>query len=50
VVAYGTYSGTYKVAGKYFEARVGHLWKLKDGRIIGFEQFADSQPVNDAII
>lgn len=49
VVAYGTYSGTHKTTGKYFEARVAHLWKLKDGKIVSFEQFVDSQPVNDAI-
>ncbi|OOV17721.1 nuclear transport factor 2 family protein [Flavobacterium sp. LM4] len=49
VVAYGTYSGTYKITGKVFEARVAHIWKLKDGKIIRFEQFVDSQSVNDAI-
>ena len=49
VVAYGTYSGTCKATGKYFEARVAHVWKLKDGRITGFEQFVDSQPVNNAM-
>lgn len=49
VVAYGTYSGTYKVTGKYFEARVAHLWKLKEGRIVSFEQFVDSQTVNNSM-
>lgn len=49
VVAYGTYSGTYKATGKYFEARVAHLWKLKDGKIVSFEQFVDSQPVNNSM-
>ena len=49
VVAYGTYSGTYKTTGKNFEARVAHLWKLKDGRIVSFEQFVDSQPVNNSM-
>lgn len=49
VVAYGTYSGTYKGTGKYFEARVAHLWKLKNGSIISFEQFVDSQPVNNSM-
>lgn len=43
VVAYGTYSGTYNLTGKSFEARVAHIWKLKDGKIISFEQFVDSQ-------
>lgn len=49
VVAYGTYSGTYKKTGRPFTARVAHLWKLQDGRIISFEQFVDSQTVNNAI-
>ena len=49
VVAYGTYTGTYKITGKSFKARVAHLWKLKDSKIISFEQFVDSQPVNDAM-
>ncbi len=49
VVAYGTYTGTYKLTGKSFEARVAHVWKLKDSKIISFEQFVDSQPVNNAM-
>jgi ketosteroid isomerase-like protein len=49
VVAYGTYTGTYKLTGKALSARVAHIWKLKDGKIIRFEQFVDSKPVNDAM-
>jgi ketosteroid isomerase-like protein len=49
VVAYGTYTGIYKLTGKPFEARVAHIWKLKDGKIINFEQFVDSQLVNNAM-
>jgi len=49
VVAYGTYSGTYKLTGKSFTTRVAHIWKLKDSKIISFEQFVDSQPVIDAV-
>jgi ketosteroid isomerase-like protein len=49
VVAYGTYTGTCKATGKYFEARVAHVWKLKDGKIVSFEQFVDSQTVNNAM-
>lgn len=47
VVAYGTYSGTNNKTGKYFEARVAHLWKLKDHKIVSFEQFVDSKTVTD---
>lgn len=49
VVAYGTYTGTYKITGKSITARVAHIWKLKDSKIISFEQFVDSQTVNDAV-
>jgi ketosteroid isomerase-like protein len=46
VVAFGTYTGTYKITGKSFTARVAHVWKLKEEKIVKFEQFVDSQPVN----
>jgi len=49
VVAFGTYTGTYKITGKSFEARVAHIWKVRNGKIISFEQFVDSQLVNDAM-
>lgn len=49
VVAYGTYTGTHKTTGKSFEARVAHVWKLKGGKIIRFEQFVDSKIVCDAM-
>ena len=50
VVAYGTYSGTYKKTGKYFEARVAHVWKLEEGKIVSFEQFVDSKMVTNAMV
>ena len=49
VVAYGTYTGTYKATGRFMEARVAHVWKLRAGKIVSFEQFVDSQPVNDSM-
>jgi len=49
VVAYGTYKGTYKITNQYFEARAAHIWKLENGKIISFEQFVDSQTVNNAM-
>ena len=48
VVAYGTYSGTYKLTGKEFTARVAHVWKLKERKILSFEQFVDSKTVDEA--
>ena len=47
VVAYGTYTAVNNTSGKPLKARVAHLWKLIDGKIVRFEQFVDSQTVND---
>ena len=49
VVAFGTYTGIYKITNKAFTARVAHIWKLKDGKITSFEQFVDSQTVNNSM-
>lgn len=49
VIAYGTYFGINKKTNKYFQARVAHLWKLKESKIISFEQFVDSRIVMDAM-
>ena len=49
VVAYGTYKGTYLATGKYMEARVAHVWQLREGRIVAFEQFVDSHTVQAAL-
>ncbi|WP_292008245.1 nuclear transport factor 2 family protein [Chryseobacterium sp.] len=49
VFAYGNYSGIHPKTQKSFNARVAHLWKLKDGFIISFEQFVDSKTVVDAM-
>lgn len=49
VVAFGTYTGTYNKTNKNFESRVAHVWKLKEGKIISFEQFVDSQIVNNSM-
>ena len=42
VVAYGSYSGIHKLTQKSFSARVAHVWQLKAGKIVRFEQFVDS--------
>ncbi|HWS50047.1 MAG TPA: nuclear transport factor 2 family protein [Microbacterium sp.] len=49
VVGIGTYSGTYKQTGRFFAARVAHVWRLKDGRVVAFEQFTDTEMVNRAL-
>lgn len=49
VVGIGTYSGTYTRTGRFFAARVAHIWRLKDGEVVAFEQFTDTEMVNRAL-
>jgi len=49
IVGLGTYSGTYKATGKSFQARVAHIWRVKDGRAIRFEQITDTAEILPAM-
>lgn len=42
VVALGQYSATYKATGKSFTAPFAHVWKLKDGKVVSFQQHTDT--------
>jgi ketosteroid isomerase-like protein len=48
-VGIGTYTGTYRGTGKSFTARVAHVWQLRDGKVVTFEQIVDSAPVREAM-
>ena len=49
IVGVGTYSGTFKATGKSMTARVTHVWDMKDGKVVQFEQFTDTALVADAM-
>ncbi len=49
VVGVGLYTATAKSTGKSFEARVTHVWEVEDGKVVKFEQFADTKLVADAL-
>jgi ketosteroid isomerase-like protein len=49
IVGVGAYSGTYKATGKSMTARVVHVFRLRDGKIAGFEQFADTRKVGEVL-
>lgn len=42
VVMLGRYTGTYKATGKPQDTQVVHVWRLKDGRAVGFQQYANT--------
>lgn len=49
VIGLGLYQGTYSKTGKSMQARVAHVWRLQDGKIVQFEQFTDTLLVAQAM-
>lgn len=42
VVSLGHYSGVYKASGKPMRAQFAHVFRVKNGKIAGFQQYADT--------
>lgn len=42
VVALGRYSGTYRATGKTINAQFAHVWRVREGRVTAFQQYADT--------
>ncbi|HEY4572326.1 MAG TPA: nuclear transport factor 2 family protein [Thermoanaerobaculia bacterium] len=48
VVALGAYRGTYRKTGKSMQAAFAHVYWLEKGRIVRFEQYADTAKIAEA--
>jgi hypothetical protein len=49
IVALGEYHGVYRSTGKPTTAAFAHIYKLRDGRIIKFQQYTDTLKVAEAM-
>ena len=49
VLATGRYNAKYKKNGAEINLQMAHLWTLKEGKIITFQQYADTKGINDAM-
>jgi ketosteroid isomerase-like protein len=49
VVALGRYSGVFKATGVKVDAQFTHVFKFKDGKIAGFQQYTDTAQFKDAV-
>jgi len=45
----GRYKGTYKKNGKAMDVQMAHLWTLSNGKVVAFQQFADTKGVANVI-
>jgi len=43
VVVLGRYRGTYKQTQKPLDAQFAHVWTLREGKIVEFQQYADTE-------
>jgi uncharacterized protein len=49
VLATGRYKGKYKKNGATINAQFAHVWTLKDGKVLKFQQYTDTKQVANAI-
>jgi uncharacterized protein len=49
VVALGRYGGIYKATGVKVDAQFVHVFKFKDGKVAGFQQYTDTAQFQDAV-
>lgn len=45
VVARGRYVGVYKATGRAQHTQLVHVWRVEDGKVVGFQQYADTLQV-----
>jgi ketosteroid isomerase-like protein len=49
VVALGRYGGAYKTSGGAMSPQAAHVWTLKDGKAVAFQQYIDTLAVSRAM-
>ena len=47
VVVEGRYTGLYKPTGKRLDAQLCHVWDVKNGKIVRFQQYVDTKQLNE---
>ena len=48
VVLMGTYTGTHKATGREVRAQFAHVWSVREGRAVRFQQYTDTKQFADA--
>lgn len=49
VVTLGRYGGTYKKTGKKIDAQLAHVWRLRGGKVVKFQQYTDTLQATRAV-
>jgi ketosteroid isomerase-like protein len=49
VVVLGTYSGKHKETGREVRAQFAHVWGVREGRVVRFQQYTDTKQFADVV-
>jgi ketosteroid isomerase-like protein len=49
VIVEGRYTGTYKATGKSIDAQFCHVWDVKNGKVMAFQQYTDTAQFQGAM-
>ena len=49
IVALGKYRSTSRATGRFMTAAFAHVYRLRNGRVVRFQQFADTAKVAEAM-
>jgi uncharacterized protein len=49
VVGLGTYTGTYHATRMGVRAQFAHVWGVRDGKVVSFQQYTDTKQFADAV-
>ena len=50
VVVTGRYRATYKATQASLDAQFAHLWRVRDGKVVAFQQYTDTAQAQGAIL
>lgn len=42
IVILGRYRGTYRATGRMLDAQLAHVWRVRDGKAVSFQQYTDT--------
>ena len=48
VIAQGHYGGVYKATGRKVRAQFAHVWTLRGGKVLTFQQYTDTKQFSEA--
>ena len=49
IVVLGTYGGTHKGTGRRVRAQFAHIWSVREGRVVRFQQYTDTKQFAETV-